>query len=143
MKTDPLQNVRVKPSNLGHGCYNHSTMLSWKLCLWKNVRIDGKELWSEKNRWEKLGRLRWGAAKSQPVYNNCLWFQSGTHVYSFWHQGPEADRSMFTERAQISQWHDNKQHHHHPKRHPTCTPEISCSNNQFASISIKILSQCL
>lgn len=78
-----------------------------------------------------------------PVYNHCPLFQNRAHVYSFWHQGQEADSSVFTETPQFSQRHANKQHCHDAMRQPNTPPETSCSNNQFARISIHVSSQCL
>lgn len=56
--------------------------------------------------------------RADPVYNRCPLIQSGAHVYSFWHQGQEADRSVFTENPQFSQRHANKQHCHDARRQP-------------------------
>lgn len=104
-----------------------------------------------KNRWERVAVREAPVGKSladfagvpqraDPVYNSCPLFQSSAHVYSFWHQGQKADRSVFTEAPQFSQQHANEQHYRDAKRQLNA-PEASCSNKQFAQISI--LSLCL
>lgn len=60
--------------------------------------------------------------RADPVYNRCPLFQSGAHVYSSWHQGQEADRSVFTETPQFSQRHANKQHCHDARKQPSTPP---------------------
>lgn len=93
-----------------------------------------------KNRWERVvvwapvGKA-WLTLLGCPVYNSCPLFQSSAHVYSFWHQGQKADRSVFTEAPNshngmltnntIMMQRDNWTH----------TLETSSSNNQFAQIS--------